>query len=113
MLDDRLNFLMVACGNRVSVLDAGHDGKLLSTLAVGDGLDNIDYVESRHELYAAAARAATLTIARLDSQGRLTPLAVVPTAAGARNAVATDDGIAYVTDSPEGKLLVVAPLVPH
>lgn len=112
-MDHALDLLFVACTDRVMVLDAAHDGKLLSTLAVGDGLDNIDYVESRHELYAAAARAATLTIARLDSQGRLTTLAVVATAPGARNAVATDAGTAYVTDSPEGKLLVVTPVVSH
>ena len=109
-LDHGLAFLLVACRDRVRVLDAGHDGKLLSTIEVGDGIDNIDYVERRHELYAAAARAATLTIARLDARGRLTPLAIVATVSGARNAVATDEGTAYLTDSPEGKILVVAPV---
>jgi len=88
-LDHGLDFLFVACRDRVMVLDAGHEGKLLSTTDVGDGIDNIDYVERRHELYAAAARAATLTIARLDPRGRLTPLAIVATVSGARNAVAT------------------------
>jgi hypothetical protein len=48
-------------------------------------------------------------VARLDDQGKLTPVASVATAPGARNAVATDEGVAYLTDSPEGKLLVVAP----
>jgi hypothetical protein len=110
-LDQRLDFLFVACRDRVMVLDAGHDGKRLSTLAVGDGIDNIDYVEPRHELYAAAARAATLTIARLDPQGGLTPLAIVATVSGARNAVATLAGTAYLTDSAEGRILVVAPAV--
>ena len=109
-LDQRLDFLFVACRDRVMVLDAGHDGKRLSTLAVGDGLDNIDYVEPRHELYAAAARAATLTIARLDPQGGLTPVAIVATVTGARNAVATLAGTAYLTDSAAGKILVVAPV---
>jgi DNA-binding beta-propeller fold protein YncE len=109
-LDHGLDFLFVACRDRVMVLDAGHEGKLLSTIEVGDGIDSIDYVERRHELYAAAARAATLTIARLDPRGGLTPLAVVATVSGARNAVATDEGTAYLTDSPEGKLLVVAPV---
>jgi DNA-binding beta-propeller fold protein YncE len=112
-VDHGLNFLFVACRDRVVVLDAGHDGKLRSSIEVGDGLDNIDYVESRHELYAAAARAAMLTIARLDPQGGLKPLAIVPTVAGARNAVATDAGTAYVTDSAEGKILVVAPIAPY
>jgi DNA-binding beta-propeller fold protein YncE len=112
-IDRGFNFLLVACRDRVMVLDAGHEGKQLSSIVVGEGLDNIDYVESRHEVYAAAARAAKLTIARLDPQGGLTPLAILPTVTGARNAVATEDGTAYLTDSPEGKILVVAPITPH
>jgi hypothetical protein len=112
-VDHRLDFLLVACLDRVMVLDAGHDGKRLSTIDVGDGIDDINYLESRRELYAAAARAAKLTIARLDPQGLLTELAVVPTVSGARNAVATEDGTAYLTDSSEGKILVVAPTTPR
>ena len=109
-VDHGLNFLFVACRDRVMVLDAGHDGKQLSSIEEGDGLDNIDYVESRHELYAAAARAARLTIVRLDTHGGLQALATASTVAGARNAVATDEGTAYLTDSAEGKILVVAPI---
>ena len=107
--------LEVGCGaTRVRTLSTSpHEGKQLSSIEVGDGLDNIDYVESRHELYAAAARVAMLTIARLDPQGGLKPLAIVPTVAGARNAVATDEGTAYLTDSAAGKVLVVAPITAH
>ncbi|MCU1282040.1 MAG: hypothetical protein JWM53_5586 [bacterium] len=108
-LDHAANFLFVACADKVEVLDAGHDGKVLSTLATGDGVDNIDYVEARHELFAGAARAAKLTVASVDAQGKLTAAAVVPTSNGARNPVATDDGTAYLTDAPEGKILVVSP----
>jgi hypothetical protein len=108
-LDDRLNVLMVACESRVTVLDAGHDGTPLSTLDTGDGLDNLDYVAARHELYAAAAHAATLTIAHLDPPGILTSIAVVATVPGARNAVASEDGTAYLTDSSAGRILVVQP----
>jgi hypothetical protein len=43
------------------VLDAGLEGEELSVIATGTGVDNIDYLEGRHELYLAAARAATLT----------------------------------------------------
>ena len=112
-LDGDLDYLFVACTDRVMVLDAGHDGKQLSKVDTGEGVDNIDYVPKRHELYAAAARAAKLTVARIDDKGMLAPVAVVPTANGARNAVATDDGAAYLTDSPEGKILVVAPAASH
>ncbi len=107
-LDRAANFLFVACADKVKALDAGHDGRELSALATGDGVDNIDYVEGRHELFAGAARAATLTVAAVDAAGKLTAAAVVPTSAGARNAVATDDGTAYLTDSRSGKILVVS-----
>ncbi|MGZ3429957.1 MAG: YncE family protein [Polyangia bacterium] len=110
-LDHAANFLFVACADKVKVLDAGHDGQELSALATGDGVDNIDYVEARHELFAGAARAARLTVASVDAHGKLTAAAVVPTSNGARNAVATDDGTAYLTDAPEGKILVVSPAV--
>jgi DNA-binding beta-propeller fold protein YncE len=109
-IDRGLNVLVVACPDHVVVLDAGHQGKRLSTMDVGEGLDNIDVLESRHDVYAAAARAATLTIAHLDSQGGLTPLAIAATRVGARNAVVTEEGVAYLTDGAEGKVLVVAPI---
>jgi len=108
-LDEHLDFLFVACTDHVVVLDAGHDGKHLSSVVTGPGLDNIDYVARRRELFAAASRAATLTVARVDAHGTLTAVAVVPTAPGARNAVATEEGTAFLTDSPEGKILVVSP----
>ena len=57
----------------------------------------------------AAARAATLTVASVDSRGQLKAEVVVPTTTGARNAVVTEDGFAYLTDSPGGKLLIVPP----
>jgi DNA-binding beta-propeller fold protein YncE len=108
-LDHAASFLFVACADKVKVLDTAHDGHELSSLATGDGVDNIDYVEARKELFAGAARAAKLTIATVDPHGKLTAAAVIPTSAGARNPVATDDGTAYLTDSPEGKILVIAP----
>jgi len=42
--------------------------------------------------------------------GTLSLLAQVTTLSGARNAVATGTGEAYVTDSREGKILVVQPV---
>jgi len=108
-LDHAASFLFVACADKVKVLDTAHAGRELSSLATGDGVDNIDYVEARKQLFAGAARAAKLTIATVAPNGTLTTAAVIPTATGARNPVATDDGTAYLTDSPEGKILVVPP----
>lgn len=108
-LDRRRGFLLVACTDHVVLLDTGHGGKRLGELDTGDGVDNIDYVESGHLVYAVAARAARLTVARVDDQGTLTALAAVDTARGARNPVATDEGAVYFADSPDGKILVAAP----
>jgi DNA-binding beta-propeller fold protein YncE len=108
-LDHALNFLFVACSNGVKVVDAGHQGAILSSFETGPGVDNIDYLEARHELYAAAARAAKLVVARIDPQGKANIETTVDTAAGARNAVVTEEGAAYLTDSAEGKILVVGP----
>ena len=107
-LDVALDHLIVACPDHVIVLGAGQDGKLLSRLDTGDGVDNLDYVDGLRQLFVAAGRAGRLTIARLDEQGVLASLAVVDTSPGARNAVATEQGVAYVTDSPRGRILIVA-----
>jgi DNA-binding beta-propeller fold protein YncE len=107
-LDRAKNFLLVACPDHILALDAGHEGKLLSKIDTGDGVDNIDYLETRHELYVGAGKAAKLTIAGLDPAGALTAVAVIPTAKGARNAVVDADGNAYLTDSAGGRILAVA-----
>jgi hypothetical protein len=101
--------LVVACPDHIEVLDAGKDGRVLSKLDTGAGVDNLDYLPSTRSVYVAAGRAATITIAHLDHKGALAQTGARATAKGARNAVVTDDGIAYVADGPEGKVLVVTP----
>jgi hypothetical protein len=108
-LDPTDQMLMVVCSGHIAVLDTAHDGKLLSTLETGQGVDNLDYLPARHALYAAAGGSATLTVARLDEKGVLHAEATLDTATRARNAVADDDGTAYIGVGPEGKVLVVKP----
>jgi DNA-binding beta-propeller fold protein YncE len=100
-------WLMVACTDHVETLSAAADGAVVSKLDTGEGVDSFDYVASRHALYVAAGGAAKLTVAQLDEKGMLQSSGSFATAKGARNAVATDDGTAYVADGPEGKILVV------
>jgi DNA-binding beta-propeller fold protein YncE len=102
-------FLMVACTDHVEVMDTT-TGKVVSKLATGAGVDNLDYLAARRSLYASAGGAGTLTIAHLGEKGDLQLTATVPTAKGARNAVATEDGTAYVADGPDGKILIVRPV---
>ena len=101
-------FVFVACTSRVLVLDGAHGGARVAVLDVGDGIDNIDWIESRRSLYIGAARAAKLVIAHVDDSGQPTVVASGETPEGARNAVADDAGNVYETDPAGARLLVFA-----
>src|SRR5258708_35371659 len=90
--DAKTGYPFVACSARAEVLDAGHDGAVLSSIDTGDGVDDIDYAPATHLLYVGAARAAQLTIASVDGHGKLSLVAKVPTHEGARNPAVTPNG---------------------
>jgi DNA-binding beta-propeller fold protein YncE len=107
-LDAARGFLFVACTTKVVVLDAAHDGRVTGTLPTGDGVDNIAYAAATRTVYAAAGRAARLTMGEIDDAGRVGRVHTVPTPRGARVVVADSAGTAYVADPLGGRLLVVA-----
>jgi len=108
-VDGQRGFVFVACVDHVIVLDSTHGGRQVGSIAAGAGLDNIDYSEDRGLLYAAAAEAAKLTIARIDDQGKPVAVAVVPTVQAARSVVAGAQGRAYLIDPIGGSILKVEP----
>jgi DNA-binding beta-propeller fold protein YncE len=104
--------LFVACSARVEVLDAAHGGEVLSSVDTGDGVDDIDYAPATHLLYVGAAAAGRLTVAKVDSHGKLEVEATVATHEGARNPAVTDKGVVYLAHSSRGgltDLVVVTP----
>jgi DNA-binding beta-propeller fold protein YncE len=101
--------LLVACDDRVESLDVAHDGAQLGSIPTGAGVDDIDYAAADHRVYAGAAEAGRLTVAVLDPTGKLSPVASVTTAPGARNGVVTAAGQVYLSHSRASELLVVAP----
>jgi DNA-binding beta-propeller fold protein YncE len=109
-VDQQTGFLFVACSTLAEVLDAGHDGEKLSSINTGDGVDDLAYSPATHTLYVGAARAAQLTVARVDDKGKLTLITQVPTHEGARNGVVTKDDRVYLAHSQLGQLagLIVA-----
>lgn len=108
-LDKKHALLFVACADKVVALDMAGDGHVAGSISTGNGLDNIDYSEEAGLLYAAASDAATLTVAKVEADGKIVPLAVVPTVKGARGVVAGAAGHAYVIDPHGGRILKVAP----
>jgi DNA-binding beta-propeller fold protein YncE len=112
-VDSARELVLVACTDHVQALDAAHGGTLLGKLDTGAGLDNIDYASSTGLVYAAAGKAARLTVARLGDHGELTVVASGETAVGARNAVADANDNAYVADSQGAHLLVLRAPAPR
>jgi DNA-binding beta-propeller fold protein YncE len=111
-VDPKDGFLFVACTNQVKVLDAARKGAILSSVETGDGVDDIDYAPATRMLYVGAAKAALLTVIKVDAHGKMAVLAKVPTHAGARNPAVTDKGVVYLAHSAiEGfsDLVVVTP----
>jgi DNA-binding beta-propeller fold protein YncE len=94
--DSAHGHLLVACTARVEVLDMNHGGKVLSSLDTGEGVDDFDFAPSTGLVYVGAAKAAKLTIARVDAAGKLTLVASIPTPAGARNPAVTTSGAVYL-----------------
>jgi hypothetical protein len=89
-------------------LDTAHHGRVAGSIPTGAGVDNIDYAQDSALLYAAAAEAAQLTIARIDDQAIPTVLAKVPTTKGAPSVVAAG-GDAYLIDPMAKNILKVKP----
>ncbi len=108
-VDAKRHLLIVACTDGAVTLDLAHDGKVLGRLQTGGGVDNIDYSPERKLLYVASREDGMLTFARVADGGALSVLASAPTAKGARNPVIDKNGVVYVADSPDGKIIVVKP----
>lgn len=107
-LDAEKGWLFVGCAEGgARVLDVGHDGRVLSEMAAGAGVDIIAYDPALRHLYVPGGKAATLTIMGVTEQGTLVLLGTVPTVPGAR-AVAAGHGTAFVADPAQGRLLAVA-----
>lgn len=112
-VDEKSGHLFVACSAKLEVLDAAHNGAVLSSIDTGNGVDDFDYAPATHLLYAGAGRDAKLTIARVDARGRLSLVASVPTAAGARNPAVAKNGTVYLAHGGgvvSNDLVVVTPV---
>jgi DNA-binding beta-propeller fold protein YncE len=106
-VDSKRGFVFVACSDYVIVLDTARGGQVAGSIPTGAGVDNIDYREDTGLLYAAAAEAAQLTVARVDDKGTPTLLARVPTTRVARSVVAGSGGRAYLIDPLGGRILKI------
>jgi len=98
--------LLVACSAELRAIDTA-TGTVVGTLAVDDGVDDLDYDAATHTVYAGGAKAGALAIATLAPTGALALRTHVPTRPGARNGVVAD-GKVYLAHGKGSELVVVA-----
>jgi DNA-binding beta-propeller fold protein YncE len=106
--DEARDVLLVGCEDgTATALDVAHDGRLLSTVKSGSGVDIIAYDAKRGHLYLPGDESATMAIIGLSTKGVLAILGVVPTVKDAHCVTTDERGHAYVCDPRGGRLLVV------
>ena len=84
------------CGRTSVVLDA-KTGKVVATIANGDGVDALGWDAKEKLIYVPAGRDGNVTVAHQDSPDKYTVVATVPTMRGART-IALDENkhVVYV-----------------
>ncbi len=104
-LDETRGWIFAGCAEgKAVVLDAAN-GRKLSSLLAGNGVDVIDYNPSLRHLYLPGAKSATMAVLAVSSVGTLSLLATLPTASGAHCVAADRSGNVFVCDPGKGRLL--------
>ena len=94
---DKPNDRVIAgCGKTSVVLD-GTSGKVVATIANGDGVDALGWDASQKLIYIPAGRDSNVTVVHQDSPDKYTVVATVPTMRGAKTiAVDSVKHVAYL-----------------
>ncbi len=81
--DRSTNRIFSGCGKTSVVLDPA-TGKVVATVANGDGVDALGWDASEKLIYIPAGRDSSVTVVRQDSPDKYTVVATVPTFRGAK-----------------------------
>ncbi len=107
-IDEPRGLLLIGCEDgTATALDVDHDGRVLSTVKSGRGVDIIAYDAKRGHLYLPGDESATMAIIDVSPKGQLSIVRVVPTVKDAHCVTSDEAGHAYVCDPQHGRLLIV------
>lgn len=107
-VDEERGFFFAGClEGTVSVLDAAHDGRVLSSIARGSGYDVIGYNPSLGHVYMAGTACRCLVVLGVSAAGQLSFLGRFGATSSAHCAAADDRGHAWVCDPDGGQLFRV------
>jgi len=107
--DRSSNRIFSGCGKTSVVIDPT-SGRVVSTIANGDGVDALGWDASQKLIYIPAGRGGNVTVVRQDSPDKYTVVAVVPTMPGAKT-IAVDPvrHVAYLFQPEYGPAPAPAP----
>ena len=92
----------------------GTSGRIVSTIANGEGVDALGWDASQKLLYIPAGRDSNVTVVHQDSPDKYTVVATVPTMRGAKTiAVDPVKHVAYLFQPEYGPAAPDAPLGPN
>ena len=100
------------CGKTSVVLD-GRTGKVIATIANGDGVDALGWDPAQKLIYIPAGRDSNVTVVHQDAPDKYTVVATVPTMRGAKTiSVDTQKHVAYLFQPEYGPAPAPAPGAP-
>ena len=102
--DRATNRIFSGCGKTSVVVDA-MSGKVVATIANGDGVDALGWDPAQHLIYIPAGRDSNVTVVREDAPDKYTVVATVATMRGAKTiTVDTVKHVAYLFQPEYGPL---------
>jgi DNA-binding beta-propeller fold protein YncE len=100
--------LLVGCSEGKAVsMNVAHDGKIISSVTSGNGVDIIAYNHHLKHLYMPGGKSATMAIISVTDDGNLKLLETVPAAEGSHCVTTDQTDSAFVCDPKHGSLLVI------
>jgi hypothetical protein len=106
-LEETKGILFIGCSEGKAVSMNTNDGKIISSLNSGSGVDIIDYNPILRHLYLPGATSGTMAIINVSSTGALSLLGTTPTISGAHCVTSDHARNVYVCDPHHGKILII------
>jgi hypothetical protein len=110
--DRRTNRIFSGCGKTSVVVDPG-SGKVVATIANGDGVDALGFDPAQKLIYIPAGRDSNVTVVHEDAPDKYSVVGTVTTMAGAKTiTVDPDKHVAYLFQPEYGPAPAPAPGAP-
>ncbi len=82
-LDKKNHLLFAVCGNKMMVVVNAEDGKIITTVPIGEGCDGVVFDEAKKRIFSSNGD-GTMTVIKQDNENKYSVLETVSTQKGAR-----------------------------